>query len=121
MGSGILGLSYAMANTGIIGFRYTDIVFSVQYKFNCVDHFCGIMLITTKNSFDAPLSYFKVKIVLPVRYLHTLRINRAMEKSPFNRHFYTMIEVKGLPCRSRNDRKLHETNLISQMLSVERP
>jgi len=23
MGSGILGLSYAMANTGIIGFRYT--------------------------------------------------------------------------------------------------
>uniref|UniRef100_A0A8C2F480 Solute carrier family 38 member 6 n=1 Tax=Cyprinus carpio TaxID=7962 RepID=A0A8C2F480_CYPCA len=52
MGSGILGLSYAMANTGIIGFRYTDTVFLIQYKFNCADSFCGIMLITTENWFD---------------------------------------------------------------------
>uniref|UniRef100_A0A8C1SKX7 Solute carrier family 38 member 6 n=1 Tax=Cyprinus carpio TaxID=7962 RepID=A0A8C1SKX7_CYPCA len=62
MGSGILGLSYAMANTGIIGFRYTDIVFPIQYKFNCADNFCGIMLITTENWFDAPLSFFKAKL-----------------------------------------------------------
>uniref|UniRef100_A0A8C1ISZ6 Solute carrier family 38 member 6 n=2 Tax=Cyprinus carpio TaxID=7962 RepID=A0A8C1ISZ6_CYPCA len=64
MGSGILGLSYAMANTGIIGFRYTDIVFPIQYKFNCADNFCGIMLITTENWFDAPLSFFKLACVM---------------------------------------------------------
>uniref|UniRef100_A0A9J8ACV5 Solute carrier family 38 member 6 n=2 Tax=Cyprinus carpio TaxID=7962 RepID=A0A9J8ACV5_CYPCA len=45
MGSGILGLSYAMANTGIIGFRYTDIVFPIQYKFNCTKTNKKILLI----------------------------------------------------------------------------
>ncbi len=56
-------------------------MFLIQYKFNCVDNFCGIMLITTENCFDAPLSFFKAKIVVPVRYLHTLHINRAMQKN----------------------------------------
>lgn len=64
MGSGILGLSYAMANTGIIGFRYTQhTVFQIQYKFSFVDNICSIMLLTTENMMHVSL-FFKQKVQL---------------------------------------------------------
>jgi len=62
MGSGILGLSYAMANTGIIGFRYTQ---GTQcYRFNTSSALLRtlVVLIITENVMHA--SFFKQKVQL---------------------------------------------------------